>query len=326
MIAGEVKEKYITYDDILNYTNGGYDVYHFYHGSVPKKCKSPFRRDDTPSFGFFHYNGIWLWKDISLDKSGGPIEYVMQRFGLDYKDALNKISWDFGLNKKEFNGISNIITWDSPKSIPEYVHISFSTCKFDKSHAKYWNDYHLSEDYLRGFNVYRVRDLAIKRRKVKLRENELTYVYWDKNIDKCKILRIGVEKENKWRSNVPFNHLWYLDRTNTCDKLMVCKSNKDALVLSLFNLCVCATQSENASCISEENINKINNISEHPYISFGSDIQAKNASIAITGKTKWKHFNMPDKYLETGANDFAEVAKIYGLEAVEKQLKTKKII
>ena len=84
--------------------------------------------------------------------------------------------------------------------------------------------------------------------------------------------------------------------------------------------------SENSSCITEENIDKINNVSLNPYLAYGTDSQAKKASIAITEKTKWKHLNMPDKYLEHGANDFAEVAKLFGLKAVEQHLKNKKII
>ena len=194
MITGYRK---ITYEEIIEKTNGGYDIYYFYHGGVPKKCKSPFRRDDHASFGFYSYNGIWLWKDIGLDSSGGPVEYVMTKFGLKYNEAVDKISWDFGFNNSEVTTKSSVITWKTPRITPKYSHISFTTTKFDYSHAQYWNDYHLSEDYLKKYNIFRVKDLAINRKKIRLRETELTYVYWAEDIDKAKILRIGVEKDNK---------------------------------------------------------------------------------------------------------------------------------
>lgn len=326
--SGERKQKMISADDVLATTQGGWDVFANEIGKFPicRSFKHPLKRDRQPSGSIFSREGIWFLKDFAGKfPTMTAIQFVQNKYSLDFREAIEKICQDMGINPstKEYKPIQ--VFERAPVYEQSEMHIGFSTCKFDNAHAQYWEDYHLSEDYLAKYNVFRVKDLSINRRRITLEKHEKTFAYWAEDIDRVKILRIGVDKKYKWRTNVNNNYIWFKDLYTTCNKLVVSKSVKDALVLSLFGICSVATQNEDAG-ILETNLDLLYNISDNLIVNFGSDVQGKEQSLAITKKYGLKHYNTPDYGLEKGANDAAEFAKIYGLKALETHLKKKRII
>ncbi len=125
-------------------------------------------------------------------------------------------------------------------------------------------------------------------------------------------------------NNAPGDVLWFKEYLPECKKLVISKSVKDALCLSLFGINTIATQSEGASCI-DKNIEWFNTLDCPIYINFGSDKQGKEQSHIITKKYGYKHYNVPDNLLKEGVNDVAEWCK-YNIIDLEKHLKEKNII
>lgn len=323
-MKGEKKEKLLSVDDVFYYTNKGYDIYKRYLDKVHKNMKCPWRVDKNPSFGVFLYDDIWLWKDQAEGNSGNGISFVMKLFGLDFPEAMNKIKWDFNLGGKPsiYTMIYNTKETYN-RSIDNTVHISFTSMPFDQKHARYWNEYHLSEDYLKKFDVYRVKSLNINYQRVPLPEGTLNYAYYHKPTNKAKILRIGGNKW-KWKNSVSGDVLWFKENIKECNRLVISKSVKDSLCLSLFGINTVAVQSESISGI-EANIDWLSGIDCDKYINFGSDPQGKRESRKITDKFGYRHYNVPDPLLEQGINDSAEFCK-YDIRALEKHLKEKGII
>ncbi len=325
MIKGETKEDFIGWDQILDLTDGGYDIFMFYLGKVRRSMKRPWGKNDrNPSWGVFPSQGVWKYKDMATEETGTAIQFVMNMFSLDFKDAIDKIKWDFGIGPGKQNLNPAKITWEAPNIERDYADIKFSHCPFDQKHAKYWNDYHLSEEYIRKFNIYRVKDLAINGRRINLSKDELTFAYYHEPSDGVKIMRIGVDPSKKWRNNVSGDTLWLKEYIQDCNKMIISKAVKDSLCLSLFGITTVAVQSEGISCI-DSNQEWLQTLTCPIFVAFGTDDQGKEQSHKITKKYGYKHYNVPDNLLVQGINDIAEWCK-HDIKALETHLKSKKLI
>ena len=336
MIKGSKKEK-LTKENVLKRISE-YDVYKAFAPKfeLGKKFSSPIpgRKDDTPSFMISTKYGNYYHCDYGDSRYyGGCVDFVMQTRGCDYMTALKLIDTHFGLGinapLKDWKSI--VSEYEQPKIVETEVetHIECHYKKFSVEAHKYWNAYHLSEDYLKKHYVYQVKQLFIARQRIILPWNEIVFAYLTSE-GKKKIYRPTISrtstKEGEWRfrSNIPFTHLFGLENIKNCGKALGLKSRKDELVSSLILPCVYSTQAESIACFSPENVDYLNENSEENYICFGSDSQGKKESNLITSSFGWKHYNTEDKYLPD--NDIAEVAKNHGLEVIEQHMKLKGLI
>ena len=101
---------------------------------------------------------------------------------------------------------------------------------------------------------------------------------------------------------------------------------KDYMVMKKIFPTVCAVQNEGVGCFSYDNVEYITNNSEKQILSFDSDTTGVNNSIDITNMFGFDYCNVPKKYLPEGINDWADLAKSYGLRTIEEYLITKNII
>lgn len=324
MVKGNIRNE-VNLSEIMDFTHGGYSIIRHYHGSVPKICKSPFRRDDRESFGFFFKSGVVLWKDASTGEDGNAIHYVQKRFGLTFKEALDKVAWDFGIGGKIINVSPVQITWNKPEEDREHVHISCIPMSFTQKHKDYWEKAGVTEEMCNSMNCFAAKSVSIKRKRAYIAPNEIVFYYYSPEEDAYKVYFPEREKQNRFRNNVPGSHIWYLDRIEECENLLICKSNKDAITLSQFGLCVCATQNEGISCLSP-NKEIIDGKAKNKWVVFGNDKQGWEESYKITKKFGWKHFNIPQGELEKGINDPYLYAATYGKDALGKLLKEKGLI
>lgn len=312
----------ITYEEILQKLNGGYDGYMYYNGSVPKKGKRPWGRDRSPSFGFSFHEGIYFWKDFATEEKGTLAEFVMKMFNLTFADAIDKIKWDFGLSSvKNVNPVK--VTWERPieKETPSLI--NFTTQKFKKQHHEYWNCVGVSEEYCKKYECYAVKDLYLNRQRIPISSSEAVFAYWVPETKKVKVY-FPQRKTNKFMGNVDYFHIWNINNITCCDKLIVIKSMKDLITVSQLYPSIVATQNESVQLFSEEVVNTLNSLTKDIYIWFGTDDDGKKKSKEITKRYKWKHLNTPDRFMPS--NDAYDVAKNFGIEELEKYLKSKKII
>lgn len=322
MIKGRLNNQKMTVDELMSLTNGGFDIFALYLGKVSRVMSRPWgKRELHMSWSIFPRGNVFFWKDHATEENGNAIHFVQKYFNLTFYEAFTKIVSDFNLENK--GEIKKIVTWDPPDKTEEYTHISFTECPFNDRHAKYWNDYHLSEDYLKRHNIFRVKTLAIRRKIVRLNKDELTFAYYNEPTDSVKILRIGVDPNKKWRTNASGDTLWLKEFLRSNEKLVISKSVKDSLCLSLFGINSVAVQSENISCI-KNNQDWLKGVTS-PIIAFGTDEQGKTQSRLITKTYGYKHYNVPDNLLKSNINDIAEWCK-HDISDLETHLRKKNLI
>lgn len=335
MIKGEVKQDRMSMDEILDRTNNGYDIFRFYLGKVHKSMPRPWgKKESKPSWGVYPgRNGIWMWKDLADERTGNAITFVQEYFSLTPAGAMDKICSDFGLGEfrqKTKNPV--IVTWEKPDIERDYCDIHFSTQPFTEKGHQFWNIAEVTEEDCKKMNYFQVKDLAINRRKMNLRRDEIVFAYYDEGSDSVKIYFPERDKGDKFRSNIDYHHLWNYENVGECDKLLVAKSNKDLLVTSLIFPCTIATQSEAVQIFNPEVVGKINAITKSPYIFYGSDWDGVKKCKEITSTNKWKYINTPKEFLPE-VNDPYSFVKMHnlqtmgtGLRKLEEYMKLKKVI
>lgn len=327
MIKGEKKREFLSVDEILSKTSGGYDIFRTYLGTVSRLMKRPWGKDDHHSWGVFPKNNIWFYKDQATEEAGTGIKFVEKFFNLSHQEAKDKICWDFGLGGgKEINTSPVQIVWEKPEVVEkEYEHISFDSQPFKKEHHKFWNAAEVTEDHLKKLNYFAVKKLAIGRKFFPIGPNEVVMAYFSPEEDGVKIY-FPERPDNKFRNNVTGHYLWNFSNLQPCSKLLVQKSCKDLAVTTMITGNCTATQNESAGIFDEEMVGKILTISKNPIIWYGSDPDGVKKCQKITKANKaFGYVNTP-KNLLPAVNDTYGYACKFKLKGLEQFMKLKKLI
>ncbi len=333
MIKGKEKKKWVTADDILSNTSGGYDIYMHYLGKVQRQMDRPWgHKEKKSSWGVYPFSGTWFWKDQATEEVGNAIQFVQKYFGLSYLEAHDKLLYDFGMGgKKNTNPV--IITWDKPyMDDKEYVRINFTKQPFNEKHHRFWNIAQVSEEDCAKKECWAVKDLAIKGKRTFIGKEEVVFAFYCPSEDAVKLYFPERDKGERFRNNVSYHHLWNYEMVDRCDNLIVQKSPKDMVVTSMITPCVIATQAEAVKIFDEETVGRINTISKSPWIWYGSDWDGVTKCKKITDTNKWKYINTEKKYLPD-VNDVYGLVKMFneknpgsGLRELEDFMKKKKVI
>jgi hypothetical protein len=336
MITGTLKKEksFLGSEEILDRTTGGYDIYMFYLGKVARIMNRPWGRTERkPSWGIYPWNGLWLWKDQAREEAGNAIQFVQKTYGLDYNGAINKIASDFGITpNEELTKLKpKVVTWDEPTEEDKvYVRMNFTSKPFQKEHHEFWAGTDVCEARCNRYECWAVKDLAIKGKRFKLRENEVVFAYYAPQEDAVKIYfpERGQDEWNpKFRNNVSGSYLWNYERLleqtgGSLEKGLIQKSMKDLLVSTLFTENVIAGQNEQSklwlSPYTQERVGKL--FSGQIWMAFGSDTDGMEKSQKVTSHTGWNRA-YPDENLLPTINDFYSLAKAQSPKAVENLLK-----
>lgn len=325
------EKKRITVDDILRLTNNGLDIWQKEVPYMTLKCNilSPIRNENRPSFKIKQSStsGIYIGKDYTSGEIYTPITLVQKIYHLNFSEALNKIASDFNLQPK-IKEYSKFIETNYKAKLqePEDLLYEFEEMRFQKTHHEYWNKGELTEDFLRNNNIYAASKFSINKKIIEIPDNQMCFVYIPKDLPygKLKILRIGVPIEDKWRTNISNFYLWdYSNYTKKVEKLIVCKSRKDEMIMKLLGYNTISVQSENWQ-ILDINMEKIYNICDKPIILFGSDKDGVNKCKIVQQKYNCNYYNTP-KSLLPDINDPFSMVSIKGLRQLERHLKSKNI-
>jgi len=329
------KNENITVSDIMSYTNMGKDVFERELGNInsKKNISSPFRVDKNPSARVkpSKTSGIWLLTDYTEGTSYTAIKFIEKLYNLSFQEAIDKISWDFGIkkaieNNKEHN---RIVIPEKNIEIPDQkILYEYEGCKFNKKAHNYWNAGELTEDFLRSKDVYRVCKIGINRKVVKIPDDELCFVYEpnDPDEDGLKFLRIGktVLPQDKWRTNISNMYLWnhhkYVDKK--VKDLFVVKSRKDELILELLGYEAISTMSENWQ-ILDMNMPKIIPVAKNIIINYGSDEDGVNKCKIVQQKYNTKYFNTPKNLVNNSIDDNFSYVSNFGLKSFDNLIKNK---
>ncbi len=323
MIKGRERKEFLSVDEIMDKSNGGYDIYMYYLGKVARVMSRPWgKKERKDSWGVFPRKNIWYWKDHANEESGNVIQFVEKYFNLSFVDACAKICWDFGWNTENSNPVE--ILWERPEEIKEYTDIRFSPQPFKKQHHDYWNAAEVDEQHCRKHECYAVKDLAINKKRINI-GNEAVFAYYSPEEDGVKIYFTQREKADRFRNNVSYHYLWNYGNIKDCENLIVQKSVKDMIVTTLVTDCCIATQAEAVKIFNEDVVKMINTISRKPWIWYGSDWDGVKKCKEITDTNKWRYINTP-KELLPDINDTYGYVKKFGIKKLEEFMKLKKLI
>lgn len=314
-----------TKEDIFQISENGKLIFEKELGAIPNKTiNSPLREDKSPSFSIYlHNDGIWKFKDFSNGDGGNCIDFIMKRYNLTFKEALEYVQK--GINTAE---ISNNI----PKMVlnikKEKLNWEYELKDWGENHIKYWDKYKLPIDFLEENGVFPLAAYAINKKVTRIPVENTAFIYLHPS-GGFKILHIGDNVEKKWINNLNNDTLWFTPEY-ACKKLWCVKSVKDALCLKYhFNMCVCANQNESAA-ILDKNMPKLLKLVEKNkdlVICWGADNHAVEQCKIVQQKYKTSYFNTP-KYLYTKyqLEDISDVIAEFGVEIVRKELIKKKFL
>lgn len=296
------KNRFITIEEVNNNINI-YDVINKYT-SLEKSNKGwkglcCFHEERSQSF-YVRQDGMFYC--FGCGKKGfGAVDFIMKKENLDVNSAKELLLKDFTpVNKSKKQIIKKVIE-------NKELLIDFVDCNFNNKHNEYWEHLEMDQKWLNSKNVFATVEVAIgiegKMSKVKMTKDEIMFVYYAPEIQKCKVLRIGpqITKEMKWRTNIENTYLWYYNdyvKNSPHDLGFIVKSNKDALVLQKLGRKAIATQNESSVIMLNNNVDKINTLFTKSVVNFGTDAQGKKESILITKETGWSWFNIQNNLYE----------------------------
>lgn len=333
MIKG-VKKVNLTPEAILQKISE-YDIFRWYmpdkSWKINQATYSPFRHENNPSFVIGNKHGRLSFIDFAdTSKRGDCFEFVKQLYNLStMNDVLKLIDKDFGL------GISGVPTGEYKKITAEYKQpedlgkryslIQVKTRKFTSEELEYWNMYHQDIQDLRDNNIYSISKLYLNKQLFTLKDNELRFGYFYDGF--WKIYRPFADKKSKWvPNNVPITTMDGKDDIKNCDVAFINKSKKDYMVMKKIFPCCCAVQNEGVGCFSPENVEFLKANSDRQILSFDSDVTGVANSQQITKVFDFDYLNVPRKYLQEGIKDWADLAKVHGLNTIKDYLKQKQLL
>ena len=313
-----------------------YDIFRWYmpdkSWKINRVTYSPYRNENNPSFIIGNKSGHLTFIDFTdTSKRGDCFEFVKTLHNLSsMDDVLKLIDRDFHLGI-----VSGAVTQEYKKIVSEYKQpedlgkryslIQVMTRKFNNDELEYWNSYHQDIQDLRDNNVYAIKKVYLNKSLFSIKNNELTFGYFYDG--HWKIYRPFADKKVKWvPNNVPITTMDGKSDIKDCKIAFINKSKKDYMVMKKLFPCSCAVQNEGLGCFSAENVEYLRANSEKQILSFDSDVTGVTNSQQITKVFDFGYLNVPKKYLTEGIKDWADLAKIHGMEVIENYLKQKKLL
>ena len=318
----------LTIENILKKVSS-YQIFKFYCPDleIKKVTNSPLRTDKKASAGLFVDKDTRevLYNDLGSEDFGNWIWFLKKLYGIEFKDVLNIVNRDMGLELMGSGG-KYIATEQINSRIVDDVdlekqtidlHLNVSKRNWQQHDADYWLGYGINRELL-GEETYPIYSYWFNDWK-SVRAEKYAYAYdfyFDGERFRRKIYQ-PFSKTNKWKTNL--NGL-VIDGIKSIpksgDKLIITKSRKDRLVLNSLGYDSISTNNE-SSWIPDYNFNKLSQRFEELIIFFDNDEAGMKFSNIFSDKYKIRRIFIPDNNIE---KDIAEFRLEYG------EISTKKLL
>jgi len=229
------------------------------HGfrALKKKFHSPFRKDPTPSAEVrYNRNGRIVFDDYGGKRGLDCFNVVMELYGIDFKNALDKIASDFGVIDGSPMPQLQRIQWvhNLEKKARRETQIKFEVLDWQEDSLDYWKRFYITKEELcSDKDVFPIGKLWIKSgysefgKWIRNHKKLPQFVYALKDFSPpdvyFKVYRPGYA--DRWLSNCPNNVPFGIHSLpHVSDTLIITKSYKDMKVLRKFHADTCATQNE----------------------------------------------------------------------------------
>jgi len=218
-----------------------YEIYSYYLGhafQIGVPFRSPFHKDDKPSFGVFqsrYYNGL-LHKDLADIRFMGDCFSLVEQLhtGYTYSDAIHRVHRDLACgNLKPYLCFMDKKPTEKNTKLRKLIQYEpkFLLSDFER---KYWEEIGITENWLKFFNVHTAYRLFVEDTETWLSSAE-NPIFIYKVFDKIKAYRpLEENKSKKWISNCSRYDIqgWeQLPSINETDTIIITKALKDVMVL-----------------------------------------------------------------------------------------------
>lgn len=291
-----------------------------YYLNLPVKkglVVSPLRDDKNPTCSFFRKGDTLIFKDFALGKNYTAISIVMERFKVNYMQALKIIANDFGIlpNKKlqKNDGFKNPHTTTFEESEPTIIQITPQP--FSESELKWWGDFGITLDILKHFNIYSCKHIFLQGKlSFSSTARMPIYGYYGGKKDKIERWRCYFPKKRSFRflTNWPASMIQgYNQLPQKGDTLVITKSLKDVASLYSFGISAIAPNSE-MIFISDEVLKDLKTRFNNIVVFYDNDLPGIHGMLKIKrAHPKLKYLFIPRKL---GAKDFSDLYKKFGRE------------
>ena len=277
---------------------------------------SPLRRDKSPTCAFQYYgNTLRYYDNRPGEFCGDAISMVMHLKHLDYQGALldiYKTLKQTSTNSCNYLNQNKLIELSPRKS----TEIKLKLKEFSKKELEYWNQYGIGLDTLKRFNIHSCTHLYTKNKdedfENRMRDSEMcfAYIFADNSVKAYFPERDSYRfiSNSRWIQGIE-----YIDNP---ELLVITKSYKDVVCLSLFNIQAVAMQGESVLPPAWL-VNKYNCV----YLA-DNDAPGKRAAVLMRQKYNIPIALFPTEYREMGIKDFSDAYQILGHEFLKDLLTT----
>lgn len=288
---------------------------------------SPFRRDKTPSTGFYiSKRGSLIFNDLKTGEKLNCFAFVAKLYNISYDDAISKVAEDFGLIKGSVIKYDKTVITNIDNEIKKETLIQFTKKSWEFEEIKYWKQYDISKSEIPKDEVFSVKRLWVNGNEIYL--DSLTFAFVINLEDKTYVkIYSPFSKKMKWLSNIPLHIPFGLNTLPYQSKhVIITKSFKDRLILKKFFTDVIATQNESESALNIDTQKILIDNYERRTIIWDADITGVENCKKFNDKG-FDYFNTPkEEYELFGIKDPSDYVSYYGIKELEKLLITKKII
>lgn len=306
---------------------GEQQIFNYYFGpfELNKSYNSVLRQDYKKSTGFYitEHNSI-IYHDFANSKKYDFVQFVMELFGLNYFNALQRIAADFGLlNGLPVSSKAAIIQPLKTLIKPQKKQITLNIQVYKPHHLKYWEHYHITPAELKQNEIYAVKNYKINGNDIPTDNNiRFAYIIHDEENTYVKIYTPFAE-EYKWVTNSPLNIMFgYTSLSFSSDTLFICKAQKERIItLKLFTDCV-SLQSENIGSVNAEQIDFLK--TKYKRIIYFGDCDQPGLTFADYMQSTYgiEAYTFPPQFLtKFKIKDIADFVALWGVDSLAKYFK-----
>jgi hypothetical protein len=276
---------------------------------------SPLRRDRSPTCAFQYSGNVLRYYDNRPGEfCGDAISMVMHLKHITYQEALLDI----------YNTMKNSISNHNVKTRKSKIdlvkkgstEIKANFKEFSNKELEYWKQYGIGLETLQRFNIRSCTHLYLKTKSgdfencVRGSEMCFLYIFADNSV------KAYFPERDKYRFISNSRWIQGLEYLDDPKLLVITKSYKDVICLSLFGIQAVAMQGESVLPPAWL-VNKYNCV----YLA-DNDAPGKRAAVLIRRKYNIPIALFPQEYREMGIKDFSDAYKVLGHEFLQDLLNT----
>lgn len=334
MIVGgdsHIEKKFPSEEELMQVISD-YDVFRHYIGQfqIGDVISSPLREDKSPSFSIYKTKkpgNPLFFKDFGNGEFGGIIRFVEKVFGLNHREAIDKVILDFRQEDNYLVSNTSVIksskeprSYDKVEALNNAVKmVKYKSRDWNKLDKHYWYDrFGISKALLIKYNVIPIKYIFVNDMIIPADKVAYSFIEYKDGFKRCKIYQPLSEKI-KWLSGFTEGTLsGFSQLPIKGDLLFIASSLKDGLVLKSLGYDFIAPQTEGYT-FKENVLDGLRKRFSNIVTFFDDDNAGRIASERVKDK-----YGIP--YILTNSNekDVAEFREVHGAEAT-KELITERL-